>query len=62
MLLVSGENQPAGLLIPFKRMMYVGTIFSWISNSIQNQLEEGVFIEKARGIPFRADFGMLVEC
>lgn len=62
MLPVSGENQLAGPLTPFKRMMYVGTIFSWISNSILKQLEEGVFIERAGGIPFRADFGTLVEC
>ena len=60
--LVSGETQLTGLLIPFKRMMRVGMIFSWVSNSILNQLEEGVFIGRARGICFRADFRMLVVC
>lgn len=62
MLLASGENQLTGLQIPFKRMMYVGTIFSWISNSILNQLQEGVFIERAWGLSFRGESGLLVEC
>lgn len=62
MLPASGENQLASLLIPFKRMIYEGMIFSWITNSILNQLGEGVFIERAKGISFRAKFMMLVEC
>lgn len=60
MLLVSGEKQLAVLPIPFKRMIYVGRIFTQMTNSILNQLE-GVFIEKAKGISFRAKFRMLVE-
>lgn len=62
MLLVSRKNQLAGLLILFKRMIYVGMIFHWISNSILNQLEESMFIESARDIFFRAKFRWLVEC
>lgn len=61
MLLVSRKNQLAGLLILFKTMIYVGMIFSWISNSILNQLEEGMFIERARDIFFRAKFRWLIE-
>lgn len=61
-LLASGASRLAGLLIPFKGMIYVGTMFGWITNSIVNQLEEGVFIEKAKGVSFRAHCRMLREC
>lgn len=62
MLLASGASRLAGLLIPFKGMIYVRTMFGWITNSIVNQLEEGVFIEKAKGISFGAHCRMLLEC
>lgn len=62
MLPVSQENRLAGLLIPFKRVMHVKMIFSWVSNSILKQLGEGVFIRRARGICLRADFRMLFVC